>query len=1552
MGRGVKRLFSVALALTMLFSLFPATVTAQEAAEAVEAMTEEAEAVEAVTTLEDTAAVLEEAAVSEEVVTTLEEAGATEDAAEVLEDAAVDVAISEEALTALEEAVEDTSAALEDAAEVSYVDGVYQGTAAGYLSDITVSVTIENGQIKAVESVSNGESPMFFQMASAVMASIVERQTPDVDTVSGATYSSTGIINAVKQALERAIDPNAETYTEPQADWFAGGSGTQTDPFLIRTKAQLERLSATVDDVIDYAGYFVKLDADLDLSGADWATIGGGVYAFNGTFDGADHTISGLTLGSDSQPYTLDSAIRTIGLFGILGPQAAVRNLNLTDVQANVQSEGQIRLGALAGHANGDEDNHGGAIVDHCSVKGGSLKAETQAAGNSFVGGLVGYLTGGAIINSMTDVEVVSTTKYWYAEAGGISAINNAGLVANCYALGTSTGNDGGGVDTDVAASVLVGMQMGDLVNCYADGDIYANEPSRYSGAVSGWVTDGRSYNSWYNGESVLELGGVRETMKAYGAKDNPTMDYEGLFYVNNMVRELNACTASTKSAVADSLNANFSAFPIDISVYGVGSGDLRAWTYDSESGEIALTDTMAAVTYVMPEDENVPQVDQPMKDGVWYGRDEEKTVVVRITVSDDQITEADVLRGSESGDAYEAALKRARDKAVYGDTTDYEAVDTSSLQGSGTEADPYRISSAADLRLIAQAINEDQSWENVYFQQTADIDVSDAEWLPIGWAIQGYYRSRWTQFCEYPFEGHYDGGGFCVTGVRIGAPDAPTSDTRKAYTAGFFGVTRGTVTDNYAIQPDARLATVKNLRLRNVAIYSASHSNNYAGGLIAEPASGFRVDQCSVEGTVSAHADVGVVYAGGLMGYALRGGLVTNVWTNVDVSAFSSRDSDGGNVYAGGLYGYDNRVTTVNAYTLGSVRADGKENSVMAGGVSGCNGGAHYNTYALGSITAENATNYIGGLDGWLPAIGADYHGYYNVDAVQNVNGVSLTEKKAVGVSSQAEERDHTESRSETELHSAAFVETLNANRERIADELGPMQEAIGYHPLHTVYYTGDGSDLGEWILDDGTVSMKEAAASEQGTYVLMNIPYADFYAAELGDGAPVADTVTSATPKAYNPTLTAGSYHDGETATDILGVTYPVKVSDLSVLTGDRYTEITDLGDETADSLLFSSSSYTWYRLDEQPSAYKMLNDDGSFTAVSARSEPLSDIHSAVTLLTRRGDYEIELEGENLALIEDSTVLGVVLTTEKDGVVTRYGLRQLENIWKQTELALFTGHTTTIKDGALTPKAYEDLEGASISRLTYYVKDTQGRYRIYTIDVDLPVQPYPTAAFEDADTVTIHTLSAEDTARTLVRADETGDDQKSFRVSVYSGTGEEKTYLAENVYLNEDGSVSLSSPATSGTTYTVEMKRYRVRNGGARVDEDVLIPMSATYSASAAEPTPTPTSSVTPVPTPTPSGDGGSAQQGGCYVATAVYGSYDCPEVWTLRRFRDEVLAETWYGRLFIRLYYAVSPTAVKLFGESEWFQNFFRARLDKMVSGLQADGFASTPYQDQAW
>jgi hypothetical protein len=88
------------------------------------------------------------------------------------------------------------------------------------------------------------------------------------------------------------------------------------------------------------------------------------------------------------------------------------------------------------------------------------------------------------------------------------------------------------------------------------------------------------------------------------------------------------------------------------------------------------------------------------------------------------------------------------------------------------------------------------------------------------------------------------------------------------------------------------------------------------------------------------------------------------------------------------------------------------------------------------------------------------------------------------------------------------------------------------------------------------------------------------------------------------------------------------------------------------------------------------------------------------------------------------------------------------------------------------------------------------------------------------------------------------------------------------------------------------------------------------------------------------------------GCYVATCVYGSYDCPEVWTLRRFRDDTLGATWCGRAFIRTYYAVSPTLVKWFGDTNWFKKMWKGKLDRMVAKLQSNGVENTPYEDKNW
>ena len=93
-------------------------------------------------------------------------------------------------------------------------------------------------------------------------------------------------------------------------------------------------------------------------------------------------------------------------------------------------------------------------------------------------------------------------------------------------------------------------------------------------------------------------------------------------------------------------------------------------------------------------------------------------------------------------------------------------------------------------------------------------------------------------------------------------------------------------------------------------------------------------------------------------------------------------------------------------------------------------------------------------------------------------------------------------------------------------------------------------------------------------------------------------------------------------------------------------------------------------------------------------------------------------------------------------------------------------------------------------------------------------------------------------------------------------------------------------------------------------------------------------------------------SSDSDGCYIATCIYGSYDTPELWTLRRFRDDYLGTRPWGRAFIRAYYALSPKLVALFGKADWFRGFWRGKLDRFTAKLRESGYENTPYADKNW
>lgn len=145
-------------------------------------------------------------------------------------------------------------------------DGVYKGTGTGYAGDITVSVQIKDKQIVAIDILSTSDDAAFFNRAKAVIDRIIEGQTLDVDTVSGATFSSNGIISAVKNALTGEKD-SGETGQSQSGGTAAAGSATSV--------AQVEDASAYKDGTYygTGTGFGGTLKVQVDISGGKIAAI-------------------------------------------------------------------------------------------------------------------------------------------------------------------------------------------------------------------------------------------------------------------------------------------------------------------------------------------------------------------------------------------------------------------------------------------------------------------------------------------------------------------------------------------------------------------------------------------------------------------------------------------------------------------------------------------------------------------------------------------------------------------------------------------------------------------------------------------------------------------------------------------------------------------------------------------------------------------------------------------------------------------------------------------------------------------------------------------------------------------------------------------------------------------------------------------------------------------------------------------------------------------------------------------------------------------------------
>ena len=302
--------------------------------------------------------------------------------------------------------------------------------------------------------------------------------------------------------------------------------------------------------------------------------------------------------------------------------------------------------------------------------------------------------------------------------------------------------------------------------------------------------------------------------------------------------------------------------------------------------------------------------------------------------------------------------------------------------------------------------------------------------------------------------------------------------------------------------------------------------------------------------------------------------------------------------------------------------------------------------------------------------------------------------------------------------------------------------------------------------------VSVVKADETNKGqdVYVLMNIPYADFYKAELNKKNTVkVDATTSATKTKTRSTLANGSYHADNTGEHISGITYPVKIkagtnlSNLTKITDASNVSITVnmKGKETTKEYkgkdaLFESADYSYYVLSTAPAYYKELtvNEYGTYsfgkTTATKKTVEGAAIEKFKTS-SKYGDYQLNLNFDKVAdsdqISGNTKVLAAVITTT-DG--TQYGLRHVENIWKGTEFAWGTGFTTQSHGCPISGEHYASMMGKTIDAVTYYTENGVVKY-----DIDDTYVPYKfdTSAFkvENAD---VTSGSAKVTVPTLPEA------------------------------------------------------------------------------------------------------------------------------------------------------------------------------------------------------
>ncbi len=747
--------------------------------------------------------------------------------------------------------------------------------------------------------------------------------------------------------LREENDVGIEFWTDVYTDFDSyslEGSGSSTNPYLIQSEKDLVFISWTILNDKSYNNHvyqtnyyyrniYFKQTKDLDFTGYYWKPIGlyydtnGDVIerAFSGNYDGAGYSISGI-----ETPFGNTNRYSCQGLFGYVSSRGSsycgVQNLTIKNSNIN----GYENVGGLIGYLNISLEK----VNSTEKITISNVHTDVDIYGLKYVGGIIGkvnlYKYDYRYSYTLTVEDVYNT--------GNISGSSYVGgIVGYAYLYCYST-------SADIYFT---------LTNSYNSGNIEATS-SCVGGNVGYIYTYSRmsSHDSVANIINCFNVGKVSGSSTVGGIVGYTT---QGSYGKINLKNNFNTASVSANSSVGGILGTTFAQvlncyYGGDCSVGGINGQDVE--------GQAQLLENLNSNNFKSLDFFN--NISNWSLSYIW-----------------DFDTNWTFMENENNG--YPVFKNGNVDEIVYWIDV-YDDFGTYSLSGSGSREDPYLIQSAKDLAFLSWTVYNDQAYNNnvtisgssryfyesKYFKQTAEIDLSQYYWQPIG----VYYNREGSSVYRY-FSGNYDGQNYAISGLKT-----PYGTTNAYSHQGLFGYVR-------------RYSTIEKIILQNITLNSTSvKGNSSVGGVVAYIYYGDIVNCKNNSGYV-----LGTQHVGGIVGYTQKveltnnfnlasvggtknvGGINGYVYDSLGAYENENKGAIISNQYVGGIFGYVNTSSGTkelyfnNLNNLGSVKGE----SGYVGGIIGC---SYTSSTSINTVEFSNFSNtgkilnyadYTGGLVGYI---------------------------------------------------------------------------------------------------------------------------------------------------------------------------------------------------------------------------------------------------------------------------------------------------------------------------------------------------------------------------------------------------------------------------------------------------------------------------------------------------------------------------------------------------------------------------------------------------------